>query len=123
MKKKISVVLAVIFALGAFALLGCTDKPRELDSVEKSIVGTWEWRLHDDITITFNSDGTRTHSNGNKGTFKHNGDGVDATLGHYEIIHDGWRDFLALFDVDPDRLYSITSDGIIQLTGYYERQQ
>lgn len=123
MKKKTALILAIIFSLGAFALTACTDKnkPRELDSVEKSIVGTWK-SADSDAAFTFNSDGTVDHTNWAKTRqFKHIGYGVDGERGRYEIIdtEDGKS---ALFDIYPDRLYYIESGGIVSQQYYYERQ-
>ena len=122
MKKKVALFLAVIFSLGAFTLTACTDKeqPRELDSVEQSIVGTW---TYDDVTFNFNSNGTVDHTHWAKTRqFKHIGDGVYGEHGHYEIIdvEDGK---LALFDIYPDRLCDIFSDGSINVTIYYYERQ
>lgn len=112
MKKKIALILAVIFSLGALTLTACTDKeqPRELDSVEQSIVGTWQY---DDFAIQFRSDGTWTATSYVKTRqFKHIGNGMHGELGHYEII-DCEIDKYALFDIYPDRLYPIHSDGTV----------
>lgn len=122
MKKKIVFLLAVIFSLGAFALTACTDKnkPRELDTVEQSVVGIWVFG--NDVAFTFNSDGTVDHRNWAKTRqFKHIGDGVDGELGHYEIIDVG-DGKCALFDIYPDRLYEISVDGTSFAGYYYERQ-
>lgn len=135
MKKKCLKVLSLILVLSLlasiFALTACTDdddEPRELDSVEKSIVGTWENSKYN-TTIIFRSDGTclsiesgtQIPSNARWRTFKHKGYGVDGELGHYEIIDYSLGEF-ALFDVYPNRLYSITSDGTVVKTDYDERQ-
>lgn len=124
MKKRIALFFAVMLSFGAFALTACTDKnkPRELDSVEQSIVGTWK-SINSDATLTFNSDGTWTGSNYVKTRqFKHSGDGIHGELGHFEII-DGGPEKRALFDIYPNRLYYISLyDGEILTNTYDERQ-
>ena len=127
MKKKLSLFLAMIFALSAFTLAACTDKKdeqRELDSVEKSIVGTW---TGDYGSFVFNSDGTYSYiksSGENKGTFKHDGSGGSSEFGRFEVISLK-VDKLALLENYPDRLYTIiTTNGDIdiQFNYYYTRQ-
>lgn len=125
MKKKIALILAIIFSLGAFALVACTDKkdqPRELDSVEQSIVGTWKSSTYDTI-LTFNSDGTYAVDGitTERQKFKHTAYGVDGMLGRYEIIDYSTTNKLALFDAEPDRLYAIF-DGNVRKDAPYERQ-
>ncbi len=63
-KRVISLFCAALCMLAAFAFAGCTDKPRKLDDVEKSIVG--EWRDADGWGFNFNADGTYTTTNGNR---------------------------------------------------------
>lgn len=115
-KRVISLFCAALCMLAAFAFAGCTDKPRKLDDVEKSIVG--EWRDADGWGFNFNADGTYTTTNGNSGTFKHDGYGLEPMSergGRYEIIvnnHSGSK--YALFDEYPDLLCYVQTDGIIQ---------
>ena len=146
MKKKglkvLSLILVLLLLTSVFALTACTDdddEPRVLDSVEQSIVGTWQNTYKGTVatgydTRTYNSDGTYEIYDGddgslrNKGTFKHNGGGVDGEFGHYEII----REYIAngsavgatyaLFDIYPDKLYGINSDGTVGKSYPMERQ-
>lgn len=104
MKKRvvISLLCAAIMLVSAFAFVGCTDKPRELDAVEKSIVGEWKDNY---CTMTFNSDGTWSDTDKNSGTFEHDGDGVEAGRGRYEIVDCMFGGIkYALFDRYPDIL-------------------
>lgn len=112
MKKRVvfSLFCAAIMLVSAFAFVGCTDKPRELDDVEKSIVG--EWKNDNHYIKTFNADGTWTDSNKNSGTFEHDGDGAEAKRGRYELILVGVAKY-ALFDAYPDLLCGIDSTGTI----------
>lgn len=132
MKKKIYLVLALILTLSAFALSACTDKKeqRELDHIESFIVGTWaqEYTANGTTyidTYTFNSDGTWSHSNNHRGTFKHEGDGTNSEYGHYEVIctNTGSINRLVLLDNYPDRLCVVDTDGwFIDLTYCYIKQ-
>lgn len=105
MKKRVvfSLFCAAIMLVSVFAFVGCTDKPRELDDVEKSIVGEWK---NDYRIVTFNADGTYSDTNKHSGTFEHDGDGVEAGRGHYEIFLDRSAKY-ALFDQYPDILCPI----------------
>lgn len=126
MKKKIAIILAVIFSLGAFALTACSDnennKPRELNDVEKSIVGKWESPNSNGVAITFNSDGScevrDSFGKSSSRQFSYSGGGgvfgtEDKDYGQYEkiIIDDGDGgyngDLWALFDNEPNRLYRV----------------
>lgn len=130
MKKKryriMSLVLALAMSFCAFALTACTDKkdkPRELDSVEQSLIGQW-YDSQYDYTYLFHSDGTWERILKKPippREYKHIGSGVDNSLGgHYEII-DYSLGKHALFDIYPNRLYSIDSDGQV-IDRYIERQ-
>lgn len=130
MKKKIALILVVMLSLGAFALTACTDKARELDSVELSIVGTWS---NGHATYTFNADGTGTliqydslGADTSEFNFYHIGEGVETdgdARGHYYKIYDynGSRDDavknhgspLVLFDRYPNKLWFIMNGVII----------
>ena len=137
MKKKIALIFAIIFSLGALALTACTDKneqPRELDSIELSIVGTWK-KENDKDYYTFKDDGTCTliqyDSSGAKSSFfnfYHIGEDVETDgekRGHYYKIyfHEGNRDDalkycgspLVIFDIYPNKLMWI-SNGMISAT-------
>lgn len=128
MKKKVYriMLLVLVFALVfcAFALSACTDdpKPRELDSVEKSLVGTWYDSEYDN-TFTFYSDGTWNYSSAGSSwrrEFKHIGYGAD-NGDRYEIIDNNLGNNWALFDIYPNRLYSIDTNGCV-IDHYIERQ-
>ena len=104
--KPLTVVLALALLLPVF-MLGCTDKkdkPRTLDSVEQSIVGTWKNEYN--TSYTFKSDGTYEISNGEHGEFKHAGDGIETdgeARGHYEVIETK-NSRCILFDIYQDKL-------------------
>ena len=124
MKKKVAFILAIIFSLGALALTACTDKnkdndnnPRQLDSFEQSIVGTWISHSNGG-TLTFKSDGTYFDSDGGKGTFKHGNASTDDFLGRFEAIQISEPGHYRLYDAYPDRLYYADS----MVWGYFERQ-
>lgn len=109
MKNKIAKILVILvaFVLPVLALAACTDKPRELDSVELSIVGTWKSGTRS--TCEFRSDGTYDF-NGNAGEFKHGDKGVETdgeARGHYEIINIHGGAF-ALFDSNPNMLVAMS---------------
>lgn len=126
MKKKIALILAIIFSLGTLVLTACTDKnkgndnnQRELDTVEQSIVGAWKSTSNGDF-LTFKSDGTWVESTGASGTFRHTTYTSDDDFGRYEIISVGGSGYYyALFDIYPDRLYYIENG---KRWGYLERQ-
>lgn len=105
MKKKFVKILSLILVfslLSVFALVGCTDKPRKLNDVEKSIVGKWSAMS---IVYTFNADGSWNTDNGHSGTFKQDGDGTN-DYGHYYAIYRGKNyGYMYLFDDEPDKLY------------------
>lgn len=121
--KLISFVLMLSLLLSVFSLSACTDdEPRTLDSVEQSIVGIWK-RATSDRIFYFNSDGTWEAPGyvDKRFQFRHTGDGIDDERGHYEII-DCEFDQWALFDLEPDKLYSIINGTVYDKQGL-ERQQ
>ncbi len=126
--KYLSVCLAIAALLPAFALIGCTDKEekeRELNHIEKYIVGTWKNKPEKNMYnegLVFKSDRTvqsidpnnNDKVTNNLGTFEVdlNADGTDDELGHYYVVaisKDGSK--LAFFNSQPDRLYYFDRDG------------
>lgn len=129
------IVLALSLLMPVISLSGCTDKkkPRVLDSVESSIVGTWINEFN--YTFTFKDDGTCTliqhdsvESYTSEFNFYHIGEDVETdgeARGHYYKIytHDGSRNDaekydgspLAIFDRYPNKLLWIIN-GVIDST-------
>lgn len=101
----VAIVLATIMLLCVFSLTACTDKTtptRELDEVERSIVGTWS---DGDDNFFFMSNGTYRINNSTAlhFEFKHSGYGLD-NGNRYEKIVSSYNNY-ALFDNEPNRLY------------------
>lgn len=113
MKKKVlkvlSLVLVLSLLLSVFALTACTDKPRTLNDVEKSIVGKWQDPVYTDFIQTFNNDGTWTNTNNHHGEFMQEREVTDEH-GHYYVISRGKNyGSYAWFENDPDKLYSLNT--------------
>lgn len=126
--KSLSVVLMFLLVLSAFALSACTDKPRTLNDIEKSLVGRWHsvdlrnggshYIFHDDGTFELYSpvlvpsgDGHTYKYQGQKtseGKFQETGESTDNELGHYFYIKVGEIDY-AILDSNPKMLvrYSV----------------
>ena len=119
MKKKIALLLTIIFSLGALALTACTDndKPRELTDIEFSVCGTWN-NGYDDIYV-FYGDGQYVHvqtgfNQVSSCDFYHNGEGAEtdgAARGHYYIFKAGDVCYVK-FDSYPDTLMRIENGAI-----------
>lgn len=125
MRKKLAKILTVVAAftlmIPVFALAGCTDDKddsRTLDGIELSIVG--EWKTNQDTLYTFKSDGTYEVSNGNKGEFRHEGEGIYDNR-HYCIIKRSSGDISALFDDDSNHMYNISQGTPQTQNPYFSR--
>lgn len=118
MKKFIAIIVAIMCAFPMFAFVGCTDKTRELTTIEKQLVGDWGTPNGRNLGYTFNADGTFINQQSDKktkGTFKATG---NDSIYLVELKRENGEKYINFYyrTDEPDKLFYDT-----RFDMYYER--